>query len=373
MKALVVGGSGATGILIVEGLLERGYQVTVLHRGYHPPPFEERIETIVSDPFDRDAVEASLEGQAFDLAVVTYGVLRNVAKALVGKTPRLISVGGAAPIFKGWGEMTSINPWETTQSTPLLLEEDHPLSRADGIDRFAAAVRKTELAVMEAHEAGHFEVTHFRYPLVYGPHNICPAEWGIVRRVREGRRTLILPGGGLTIVARGYAENMAHALLLAVDRPDASAGQIYNLCDETLQFNYEWVQRLSEILDYEFECVDIPFSWLPSGFRATPPQLLYRHHCALDIGKIKRQLGYRDKVSFDEALERTARWYMEHPLPQGHETEQNLGDPFDYAYEDAIIAAYRRHQEGFEAEIDGLPKMPVGWRHPYLKPDDTPS
>ncbi len=33
--ALVVGGTGPTGPYIVEGLLQRGYQVAILHRGEH--------------------------------------------------------------------------------------------------------------------------------------------------------------------------------------------------------------------------------------------------------------------------------------------------------------------------------------------------
>jgi nucleoside-diphosphate-sugar epimerase len=371
MKALVVGGAGATGVLIVEGLLERGFAVTMLHRGFHETPFGDRIEVLRSDPYNLETLQRDLEGRSFDLAVVTYGHLRHVATALVDKTPRLISVGGAAPIFKGWGEMTSINPWETTHATPLLLEEDHPLSREEGIDRFAGAVRKTELAVMASHEEGKYEVTHFRYPLVYGPKNICPAEWGIIRRVRDQRRTLILPGGGLTIVARGFSANMAHAILLAVDDAKSSAGQIYNLSDETLQYNYEWVQRLCKIMGHEFETIELPFSFLPPGFRATPPQLLYRHHCALDISKVKQQLGYRDKVGLDEALERTVKWYMDNPLPPGHETEGNLGDPFDYEYEDALVAAYKSCASQFVEQTEGLPKKEVVWRHPYQPPADA--
>ena len=33
MKALVVGGTGPTGPIIVQGLLDRGYEVTIYHRG----------------------------------------------------------------------------------------------------------------------------------------------------------------------------------------------------------------------------------------------------------------------------------------------------------------------------------------------------
>jgi nucleoside-diphosphate-sugar epimerase len=38
MNALVVGGTGPTGPFIVNGLLQRGYKVTIFHRGTHEIP-----------------------------------------------------------------------------------------------------------------------------------------------------------------------------------------------------------------------------------------------------------------------------------------------------------------------------------------------
>jgi nucleoside-diphosphate-sugar epimerase len=368
VKALVVGGSGASGPLIVRGLIERDYEVTVLGRGVHPPAVPDSVLQVQADPFELDSLQAALAAQSYDLVIAMYGVLRHVATACMGVTSRFISVGGLAPIYKGWGEMTSINPWETTSSTPLFLEEEHALAREEGIDRFAGAVRKAEGFVMQAHSDRHFNATHFRYPLVYGPGNICPAEWGLIRRAREGRRPLILPGGGLTLVARGFSENMAHAILLAVEQPDASAGQIYNICDARPQYNAEWVQTVSRFCGHEFETVPIPFDLLPPGFRATPPQLLYRHHWVPSTQKVMDQLGYRDLVDFEEAIEQTVRWYHDHPLEAGAEEERNLGDPFDYAYEDAVIAAYRQLAGDFSEQISVLPHEEVQWRHPYQKP-----
>ena len=37
-SALVVGGTGPTGPHILDGLLERGFDVTIFHRGTHEPP-----------------------------------------------------------------------------------------------------------------------------------------------------------------------------------------------------------------------------------------------------------------------------------------------------------------------------------------------
>jgi len=365
MKILVVGGAGVTGSVLVRELLQRKCQVSVLGRGQRALPFADRVHTLVADPYAKEGIASVLQGQQFDAAIVTYGRLRYVAQSLLEHTRRLICVGGAAPVYKGWGDMMAPNPWETTSPTPLFLREDDPLACEATDDRFSLAVRKTEADVMTLHQQGALNVTHFRYPLVYGPNNICPAEWGLIRRARDGRHPLIMPGGGLTMVSRGFSENIAHALLLALEKPQASAGKIYNVCDAHTLYNHEWVEKLSRLLDHPFEYIDIPFSLLPTGFRATPPQLLYRHHCTLSIDNLERDLGYTDKVSVDEALERTVSHYRQHPVPPGDIAEQNLGDPFDYAYEDRFIALWRAGREAFESGVSQLPAPRVVWKHPY--------
>ena len=60
MNALVVGGTGLTGPILVAGLLERGYEVAILHSGRHEtdaiPPSVEHIHVDVHDP---DALRAA--------------------------------------------------------------------------------------------------------------------------------------------------------------------------------------------------------------------------------------------------------------------------------------------------------------------------
>jgi nucleoside-diphosphate-sugar epimerase len=366
-NALVIGGAGATGLVIVDHLLKRDYRVTILHTGNHEPDLPDEVEHIHASPYKREALDHALEGRQFSLVIATYGMLKHVTKAVAGVTDRFISVGGLAPIYKGWGDMIAQNPWETTSPTPLALTEDHALASEETDSAFTSAVRAMEGLVLHAHAKGDFNATHFRYPLVYGPHNICPAEWGIIRRVLDGRRTLIVPGGGLTIVARGFSENIAHAIMLAVEQPENAAGQIYNIRDDRLQYNHEWVEQICATLGHEFEQIDIPFHLLPEGFRASPPQLLYRNHWLPSIDKIKSQLGYRDVVPYEEALERTVRWYAENPLAPGDEAELNLGDPFDYEHEDGVVAAWRDMTSSFSNEIATIPRKEVVWHHPYRK------
>lgn len=167
-KALVVGGTGPTGPLIVNGLLARGYDVAIFHRGTHEsdeiPP---SVEHIHGDPHFRETIEQALSGRAFDLVVATYGRIRLLAEVLAGRVNRFIAVGGAA-VYRGFKEpdrlFPSGLPVPTAESAQRVVDEDEL--------RFARLLTETEEAVFRAHPSA----TMFRYPYVYGPHQLIPRE-----------------------------------------------------------------------------------------------------------------------------------------------------------------------------------------------------
>src|SRR5208283_2771036 len=94
MNALVVGGTGPTGPLVVEGLSRRGYRVTILHSGKHEVEFTPPVEHLHGEPHFLDSLRDMLQGRSFDLVIGMYGRLRYLAEAIKGKTPRFIAVGG---------------------------------------------------------------------------------------------------------------------------------------------------------------------------------------------------------------------------------------------------------------------------------------
>jgi len=113
MRALVVGGTGPTGPFLVNGLLQRGYEVSILHRGTHEiPEIPPEVEHLHADPHFRETLDQALAGRTFDLVIATYGRLRFVAEALVGKTPGLLGLAGLPATggmrspgkFSGWPE-----------------------------------------------------------------------------------------------------------------------------------------------------------------------------------------------------------------------------------------------------------------------------
>lgn len=357
MRALVVGGTGPTGPFIVKGLRERGYAVSIFHRGTHEiDEIPADVEHVHGDPHFRETIDAALAGRDFELVVASYGRLRHLAEALVDRTGRFVAVGGFS-VYRGFFEPERLVPAGLAIPVP----EDGALVASEAEHRFAWLMVRTEQSVLAAHP----RATIFRYPYVYGPHQVVPREWSVVRRLLDGRRRIVVPDGGLALTTHGYAENVAHAVLLAVDRPAAAAGQIYNCGDERQLSIAQLVETIARALGREIEQVSLPHA-LAESTRALA--IGGSHHKLLDLSKIQRELGYRDVVPVEEALARTARWYVDHPPTRGGETEQKLGDAFDYATEDALMDRY-------QASVDALRPLAeasrVAIHHPYAHPTEA--
>ena len=287
----------------MNGLVNRGHTVTILHTGRHEvDTIPAHLEHIHTDPFDEEAFRSSIEGRTFDVVFAMYGRLRAIVQVLAGRTPRLISIGGV-PVYSGYAEPAVEFP------------EGMPVPTFEG-DRLVGDVRSgpKPLKMTESEELTfslHPDATHFRYPYIYGPNQVLPREWTLVKRALDGRRKVIVPDGGLTVATSAFVENATSAVLLAVDHLDESAGEIYNVGDDR-QFTYAQIaQIVGDELDNPFELVSVP-----GELAATGGPFLLNHssaHSILSTEKIRRQLGYRDKVDPEDGLRRTVRWQAEQP------------------------------------------------------------
>jgi nucleoside-diphosphate-sugar epimerase len=328
LKTLVIGGTGPTGPYVVRGLLERGHDVVICHTGRHEvPEIASEVEHIHTDPFDREALERAFVGRTFGVAIAAYGRLRSVAEVLVGRCERLLTVGGM-PAYRGYMDADRFAP----PGLPIPTREDALRSTQDD-DPKSFRVARTEDALFSLHP----RATHFRYPYVYGPRQLTPREWPIVRRIVDRRPFIVVPDGGLTIYTYGYAENLAHALLLAVDQPEASAGHVFNAADETAFTLAQTIEIIALALGRSIEMVSMPYELAP----VTRPLIrqLRTTHRFVSVDKLVHRLGYRDVVPAADAIARTARWLVANPPSE--EVEARLEDPFDYMAEDQLVAQWR--------------------------------
>ena len=351
MKALVIGGGGPTGPHIVAGLRTRGYDVAVLNRGVHPVDHPADVERIIGDPHFREPLLNALRDREFDLVIASYGRLAVIAEALAGRTGRFIGVGGFVG-YRGFYEPMSTFP----RGLPIPVPEDAPMVTDPAEHKFAHLVAAAERAVLDHHP----DATLFRYPVIYGPRQIVPREWSIVRRVRDGRRDIVLIDGGMGFLMHGYAENVAHAVLLAVDKPAAAAGRIYN-CGDTVQLDLrQFVEVAAKALDVELNIAAVPDTPASRAVAIAP----LTDSKLMDLFAIRNELGYRDVVPTVEAVTRTVQHYAANPLERGGEIERRMMDVFDYEAEDAMIALARE----FAERTRGVAVRETSDAHPYAHP-----
>jgi nucleoside-diphosphate-sugar epimerase len=259
-----------------------------------------------------------------------------------------------------------MNPWlHDPPGLPVPVREDAPLVAEPGEDEKGYRIARTEELVFQLHPGA----THFRYPYVYGPYQLVPREWSIVRRVLDGRRRIVVADDGLTLHHHGYTENLAHAMLLSLAQPDRAAGRVYNVGDDEVLSVRQVVELVAAALGHELEVVSLPYDLAAPAWPLLAQPL--PTHRVLDLARIRQDLDYRDAVPARTALAHTAHWLAEHPPDPGGMEETVLTDPFDYAAEDALVDAWTR--DGRRARFASSPGFdPPGYGLAYSGPGGRP-
>jgi len=335
--ALVVGGTGPSGPHLIQGLLDRGYDVTAFHTGRHEVPDAPDVPHLHGDPFTEEGVTGSLGDRSFDVVVATYGRVRLLAQYLAGRCDHFLVVGGV-PVYEGYVHPGDLHP--TGMQLPVR-EATHPLVPSEGDHRGGyrtAPIRRAEEVVFALGDEGAFKATYLRYPTIYGPRNPHPWEWSVVQRVLDGRPWMIVPDDGRSVHSRAGARNAAQAILAAVDRPDIAAGKAYNVADDDLLSMRQWAEIVAEHAGGGLEVRSLPGDLPSPGWALIAFRYQLAPHCILDTSRIRDELGYRDVMPAVKGLEETVEWMLDHR--DQLRAHPHLTDPFDYAAEDRLMAAY---------------------------------
>ncbi|MEV7419628.1 NAD-dependent epimerase/dehydratase family protein [Streptomyces sp. NPDC089919] len=181
MKLLILGGTEFVGRALTEDALDRGWQVTVFHRGRHAPP--PGAAALHGDRTDAAGLVALTGAGEWDAVVDTW----SGDPATVLAAARLL-----APRAARYAYISSRSVY--TYPSPAGLAEDGPVvdSAPDLTDvPYAEAKRGGELAVEAAFGAD--RALHVRAGLVLGPYeNIGRLPWWLGRTARGG--AVLAPG-----------------------------------------------------------------------------------------------------------------------------------------------------------------------------------
>ncbi len=301
--------------------------------------------------------------ESSNVTVSLYGRLRLIADAMRNRTGQFVCAGGV--FYQGWNRRNKANVGEDVVYSTLAMptNEDHPLAFDSAYSLIAKGVQ-AERHVLELHDLGCFSASVFRLPRIYGPRALAGVEWSIVRRLLDGRRQIVVPDGGMVAETRAFAANAAHMMLLALDHPAEAAGQVFNAADETTTTLREWILTISGALGVDdVDLVSVPYQLAFPAFPYARDPFVAGHRM-LDLSKARQKLGYRDVVPFQAAVSATVEWYRETSPEPGGEIERQLGDPFDYDAEDALLERMKE----LEQAVAEIPRRSYSFVHPYRHP-----
>lgn len=332
-RVLVVGGTGPSGVPLVENFLDAGCEVAVYHTGGHEAEFSRAVEHLHGDSREPADIDEKLGAREWDIAVCTSGRLRALATTLAGRTRRFVGITGQ-PVYRGTVRPTPLG------ALPLPVAET--AERQYDASNYTGKVAAGEDQVFEQHARGDFEGVIVRYPGVYGPRGPLSHEWAIVKRVRDGRRQMAMPHDGVTYFQRGYVENLARLVYLAATVP-AAAGETFNSGDETVMSARAVAEVILDELGTEMELVGVPAPYCRGSY-----PLAEKSSLVLDMAKARAILGYRDVLEAEAATRLTARWLMSDEAGGVRFSEAFAGS-LSYDDEDRVIAAWRVCQATLEA------------------------
>jgi len=324
MRSLVIGGNLFIGRALVQRLLARGDEVTILHRG-GSNPFGDQVEEIHCDRNDSQRMRSALQGRRFEF------VFDNVYDWQRGTPPDPV-VTVALDLAGG------LKRYVFTSTCAVYLEgenltEDAPLAPADCPSDYQRNKAETERALFRLHQQHDVHCVTLRPPFIYGPENPFYRESFFWDRILAGR-PVIIPGDGTRRMQFVLADDYARASVLASEK-EAAVGRAYNIADPEPVTQEQWVQALARAAGRSVRLVRVPRQEIEAaGGKVFEPPYYFGQYLDLppitqDTSRAREELGFT-ATPLEEGLRRTFEWYRgrkDRPAP-------------DFSWEDKLLARF---------------------------------
>ena len=323
-RVLVIGGTLFIGQALVARLLERGDEVTILHRGQRNP-FAGHVKEIRCDRNDTAAMAKAVKG-AYDLVFdnvydwqrgTTGAQVLASAAACGGNLRRYVFVSSCAAYGDG-----------------LDRSEDSPLAPPDCPDAYCRNKADSERALFRLHDDKGVPATTLRPPFVYGPHNPFYREAFFWDRLGAGRPVLV-PGDGSRLMHFVLVGDLARAALLAADTP-AAAGRAYNIAHAQAVRQDDLVRMLGAAAGVKADLRYIPRETaLRLGGQVFQPPYYFGQYfdmppITLEVARARQELGF-EPVPMTEGLRQTWQWHSD--------SQREKRDRPDFSFDEAALAA----------------------------------
>jgi dTDP-glucose 4,6-dehydratase len=313
MRVLVTGGAGFIGSHYVRQTLTGAYptlgdaEVVVLDKltyagnraNLDPVAADQRLRFVQGDICDAELVAGLMRG--VDL-VVHFAAESHVDRSILGSADFVLTnVLGTQTLLQaaleaGVGKFVHVSTDEVYGSiTDGSWSEEHVL---EPNSPYSASKASSDLIARSFFRTHGLPVCVTRCSNNYGPYQfpekVIPV---FVTNLLDGRK-VPLYGDGLNVRDWLHVDDHCHGIQLVAD--GGRAGEIYNLGGGTELTNRELTGRLLDAVGVGWDMVE------PVADRKG-----HDRRYSVDITKISGELGYAPRVSFEDGLAGTVRWYAD--------------------------------------------------------------
>jgi len=321
-KALVTGANGFVGSHLVEGLLDKGYQVRCLVRKTSNLRWLSglNVEYVYADVANKTSLKEAVKD--VDLVFHSAGLTKaktseeyfkanaegtkNLVETCLEENPKLqrfVYISSQAAVGPGEDERP-LN--ETAPCRPVSYYGES----------------KLEGEIIVSKHFSQLPITIIRPPAVYGPRDTDMV--GFFKVANKGLR--IAFGRGISFVSLVYVKDLVEGIILTAENPKAN-GQTYFIADDKIYSWSEAFKIIAKVLHKGTIPLRIPKSFVfflaflsesfsrlfgkTAVFNTQKVKEITQRYWGLNVSKAKTDLGFAPKYSLDKGAEETVRWYKE--------------------------------------------------------------
>lgn len=301
-QALVIGGTGFLGAVIVRELQAAGWDISSLARGRQENP-SPGVPVITADRSEPGALARATRGHDYGL-VVDCAAFREA------------DIAAAIEAFSGrvglYVFISTDFVYAASSDTQFPVREEAPKNRDLP---YAAGKLDCEAALLHAWETQRFPCTILRPPHILGAGRplgcdpLAMRDARLLDRIRSWEPLSLLADGQMLIQPvwnREVGACITH--LAAQEDPGRFCGDVFNIAGPAGVTTQRYYEIIAEYVGAPLRFNSVP---MPEFVRRFPDQAHMARHRLYDLSRLARMSGYHPQFPVEDAIQETAQWLVD--------------------------------------------------------------